>query len=152
MVYRWSFIILSFFIPGVISAQPLVIRSPNCFTDTRVMIQGCKRMSRISKILVTYLTGCQKPLKCIFYVFFTGWPHIFVHCANTVWARRNLKTDLSSTMNYLSWDITLVTVVWAVILQITAWNHWSNSEKLCSDLMAASWLLRIDIGFVSSWT
>ena len=63
-------------------------------------------------------------------------------------------------MNYLSLTITLVTVVW-VVLQITAWNHWSpsnrlatlcacyklidwsNSDKLCSALMATSWLLRI---------
>ena len=93
--------------------------------------------------VVTYFTGCKKPPKnANFHVFFTGWPHIFVHCANTVWARGNLKADLSSTMNYLSLNITLVTVVWAV-LQITAWNHWSNSEKLCSVLMATSWLLRI---------
>ena len=82
--------------------------------------------------------------KARFHVFFTGWPHVFVHCAKTVWARRNSKTDLSSTMNYLSLTITLITVVW-VVLQITAWNHWSNSEKLCSVLMVTSWSLRINL-------
>src|SRR5208282_1380948 len=38
----------------------------NFFTDTRVMTQGCQRGSWISKLLLTYLTGCKKPLKNIF--------------------------------------------------------------------------------------
>ena len=95
---------------------------------------------RISLLLIS--KGAKTAKKGKFSRFVHWWPHVFVHCANTVWARRNSKTDLSSTMNYLSLAITLVTVVW-VVLQITAWNHWSNSVKLCSALMATSWLLRI---------
>ena len=32
-----------------------------CLTDRRVMAPGCQRTCRISKILVTYFTGCIKP-------------------------------------------------------------------------------------------
>ena len=79
---------------------------------------------------------------CIFSRVFTGWPHVFNRCAKTVCARRNPKTNVSSMMNYLSSNITLITVV-LVVLQIAAWENWSNSKKVCSSLMATSWLLRI---------
>ena len=73
-------------------------------------------------------------------MFFTGWPHVFDLCAKTFCARRNPKTNVSSTMNYLSSDMTLISVV-LVVLQITAWENWSNSKKVCSSLIATSWLL-----------
>ena len=131
MVYLWSFF-LSFYLYLFIFlsrnwSQPLHIRSPKFFTNSRVMTQGCQRGPWISKILLTYFTGCKKPLKkAFFHVFFTGWPHVFDRCAKMVCARRNPKTTVSSTMNYLSADITLITVV-LVVLQITAWENWSNS-------------------------
>ena len=115
----------------------------NFFTITRVITSGCQRRSWISKILLTYFTGCNKPLKnAFFHVLFTGWPHVFDRCAKTVFARRNLKTNVSSTMNYLSSDITLITVV-LVILQITAWENWSSSKNMCSSLMGTLRLLHI---------
>ena len=77
-----------------------------------------------------------------FHVFFTEWLHVFDRCTKTVCARQNPKTNESSTMNYLSYDIILITVV-LVVLQITTWENLSNSKKICSSLMATSWLLRI---------
>ena len=107
------------------------------------MTQGCQRRSWISKSLLTYFIGCKKQLKkAFFHVFFTGCPHVFDRCAKTVCARRNPKTNVSSTLNYLASDITMITVV-LVVLQITAWENWLNSKKVCSSLMATSWLLRI---------
>ena len=76
-----------------------------CFR-TRVMPRSFKRRRRISNILRTFCTGCKKPLKTAFFTFFfAGWPHVFDRCAKTVCARRNPKTNVSSTMNYLSSDL-----------------------------------------------
>ena len=93
----------------------------NFLTDTRVMDPTCQRTSRISKICVIDLCHrVQKTAKkADFHVFFTGWPHFFDRCTKTVCARRHPKTNMSSTMNYLSSDTTLITVV-LVVLQITA--------------------------------
>ena len=133
MVYRPSFS-LSFLFRNW--SQPLLIRSPTFFTDTCVMPQGCKRRSWISKILLTYLTGCKKPQKhALFNVFFTEWPHVFDHCAKTVWARRMPITDLSSTINCLSFNTTLITVVW-VVFQNTARNQW----PFCECFPKSTWL------------
>ena len=69
MVFYSSFF-FSFFIPEVISAVTYPI-AEYFFTDTRVMAPGCQRTSRISKILVTYLTWCKKPQKMQFFTFFS---------------------------------------------------------------------------------
>ena len=41
------------------------------FTETRVMSQGLKISRQVSNILVTYFTGCKKPLKMHFFKFFS---------------------------------------------------------------------------------
>ena len=92
----WSFF---FFIPEVISVVTYPI-AKNVFTDTRVMTLGCQRRSWISKFLLTYFTGCKRPLKMHFHVFFTGWLHVFDRCAKTVCARWNPKQDELSFIRY----------------------------------------------------
>ena len=106
------------------------------------MSQGFKRRVRFQTYWLLISQDAKTAKNARFHVFFTGWPHVFDHCAKTVCARRNPKTNVSSTINYISSDTTLITVV-LVVLQITAWENWSNSKKMYSSLMATSWLLRI---------
>ena len=117
MVYRWSFF-LFLFIPVEISAVTYAI-AEIFYRHT------CHEPGLSTQVLnfenLTYLFHrVQKTAKkCLFHVFFTGRPHDFDRCAKTVCARRNAKTNVSSTMNYLSSDTTMITVV-LVVLQINA--------------------------------
>ena len=105
-------------------SQPLLIRAPNFFSDTRVMTQGYKRTSRISIIFFNYFNGCKKPQKCVFsqgdFTFSITAQKRFglLEKRNT----RKTKTNVSSTMIYLSYGTSLITVV-QVVLQITAFKY-----------------------------
>ena len=72
------------------------------------------RVRNLIKFRKSYLLisqGAKNRKKCIFSRVFYWVTSRFDRCAKTVCARRNPKTNVSSTMNYLSSDTTKITVV-----------------------------------------
>ena len=102
IVYRWSFF-LSFFIPELISA--VSYKSAELFLPTHVSwlrVVNARLEFRLYICIISQ--GAKNAQKCIFHVFFTGWLHVFDHCAKTGWARRNPKTiyDDFSFIRYIT--------------------------------------------------
>ena len=97
-------------------SQPLLIRSPKFLLPTHVSwlrVVNVGLEFRKSYLLISH--GAKKPPKKPFSRVFHCRPHVFDLRAKTGCARRNPKTNVSSTMNYLSSDITLITVVLVVL-------------------------------------
>ena len=112
MVYRWSFLFRS-------RSQPLLIRAPNLFYRHTCHDSGLStHVSNFDYLLKLFHRVQKTATMHFFHVFFTGWLHVFDHCAKTVRVTRKTKTNVSSTMIYLSYGTSLITVV-HVVLQIT---------------------------------
>ena len=103
-----------FFIPELISSVPYPIAE--IFLPIPWVVNAGLEFPK-SYLLISQ--GAKTAKNAFFRVFFTGLPHVFDRCAKTVCARRNPKTNVSPTMNYLSFDTSMNTVV-LVVLQITA--------------------------------